>query len=65
MPLIKTLLIGSILILVVACIQTTPIKPTKPTLNVKKQSDGGICLDRADTKALGEYILNLEQQYKK
>jgi len=63
MHLNKTLLIGLTLILVTGCVQTTPVKPTKPTLQIQKQSDGGICLDRANAKALGEYILSLEQEY--
>lgn len=47
-----------------ACQQTNMIKPTKPSLVIQKQQDGGICLDRQNTKELGEYILNLEQGYK-
>lgn len=46
------------------CLQTNQIKPTKPSLVIQMQIDGGICLDKQNTKELGEYILNLEQGYK-
>jgi hypothetical protein len=60
----KILLIGLVAILVPGCLQTNPIKPTKPVLTIYPQQDGGMCLDRQNTKELGEYILNLEQGYK-
>jgi hypothetical protein len=45
------------------CVKTLPTKPPKPTLKIEKQADGGICLDRENSKELGKYILNLEQSY--
>jgi hypothetical protein len=60
----KVLVIGLLSILIAACSQKQLVKPTKPTLQISKQVDGGICLDRQNTKELGEYILNLEQGYK-
>lgn len=36
--------------------------PTKPTLTVKVQADGGMCLDRENSEKLGAYILELERQ---
>lgn len=58
----KILLTGLLLILVTGCHQTQ-IKPTKPTLQVQSQTDGGICLDRQNTLKLGNYILELEKGY--
>jgi hypothetical protein len=48
-------------ITLVGC-QTQQIKPTKPTLQVIPQADGGICLNRENTAKLGAYILELEKQ---
>lgn len=45
------------------CHQINPIKPTKPNLMVNKQPNGGMCLDKENTKALGNYILELERGY--
>jgi hypothetical protein len=56
----KTLVIG-LLVILTAC-QQIPIKPTKPTLQIQKQIDGGICLSKDNAAKLGEYILELERQ---
>lgn len=56
----KTLPIG-LLIILTAC-QQIPTKPTKPTLQIQKQIDGGICLTKDNAAKLGEYILELERQ---
>lgn len=56
-------MIGLVSILVVGCTTTLPTKPPKPILKIEKQGDGGICLDRENSKELGKYILNLEQGY--
>lgn len=60
---LKTLPIGLLVILTTACQQMpqTQIKPTKPTLQIQKQIDGGICLDKDNAARLGEYILELER----
>ena len=55
------LLIGSLTILALGC-QTQQIKPTKPTLQITPQNDGGICLNRESAAKLGAYILELERQ---
>lgn len=61
MSLKKILLLGFLSISMAACQhQKTP--PTKPTLQIKPQTDGGICLNRDDAIKLGEYILELERQ---
>jgi hypothetical protein len=57
----KTLLIGSLTILISAC-QSQQIKPTKPALQINPQNDGGICLTRENAAKLGAYILELERQ---
>jgi len=59
---LKALPIG-LLIILMGC-QQIPIKtkPTKPTLQINAQSDGGICLDRYNAIKLGEYILELERE---
>lgn len=35
--------------------------PTKPTLAVQVQTDGGMCLNAADTGRLAVYIIELER----
>ena len=50
--------------ILMGCLQTNQIKPTKPTLNILPQKEGGICLDRENSIKLGTYILELEQGYK-
>lgn len=51
----------AILIMLTACQQIPQKKPTKPTLQIQKQIDGGICLDRDNAAKLGEYIIDLER----
>lgn len=52
-----------LLVILTACQTTPPTKlPTKPTLTIQKQTDGGICLDKTNAAKLGEYILELERQ---
>lgn len=58
---LKTILLIFLWITLVGC-QTQQIKPTKPTLQVIPQADGGICLNRENTAKLGAYILELEKQ---
>ena len=53
------LLLGSMVIL--AGCNHQPTKPTKPTLEIKAQPDGGFCVDRANAAKLGAYILELEK----
>lgn len=46
--------------------QTTcqmPPLPTKPTLDVIQNADGGMTLNRDDTEELGIYILELERGF--
>ena len=38
--------------------------PTKPILDVKVQTDGGMCLDAQSTERLAIYIIELERGYK-
>jgi len=40
-----------------------PPLPTKPTLNVIQNADGGMTLNRDDTEDLGIYILELERGF--
>ena len=47
--------------LAAACTTKMPLTPTKPTLDIIRRDDGGICLDRADAAELGVYITDLEQ----
>lgn len=42
------------------CLNPIKIKPTKPTLQIIKRDDGGLCLDRENASKLGAYILELE-----
>jgi hypothetical protein len=51
-----------LMVILTAC-QQIPIqkKPTKPTLQIQKQVDGGICLDRGNAEKLGAYIIELER----
>jgi len=37
------------------------ILPVRPSLDVQQQENGGICLDREDTKELLLYIMQLER----
>ena len=46
--------------LLVGCRTTLPPRPTKPTIEMEKQSDGGVCLDRENTGRLADYIFRLE-----
>lgn len=32
----------------------------KPVIEIKKQNNGGICLDKENTRRLADYIFNLE-----
>ena len=58
---LKILLIG-LLIILTACQQIqVQKKPTKPTLQIQKQTDGGICLDKDSAALLGAYIIELER----
>lgn len=60
---LMTLLIGLMTILV-GCSPTQPQepapKPTRPTLNIIRMPDGGMCLDKHNTELLGIYIMQLE-----
>lgn len=58
---LKTILLISLWIILVGC-QTQQIKPTKPTLKITPQANGGICLDRENSAKLGTYILELERK---
>lgn len=55
-----TLLVGSLIILA-GCVHQ-PTKPTKPTLVINAQPDGGFCVDKENAAKLGTYILQLESQ---
>lgn len=47
-----------------ACAAIQPMarcKPTKPVLATVQTVDGGICLDREDTRQLMHYIVDLER----
>ena len=57
---LKILPIG-LLVILTACQQMPQKKPTKPTIQIQKQVDGGICLDRDNAAKLGEYIMDLER----
>ena len=57
---LKTLPIG-LLVILTACQQMPQKKLTKPTIQIQKQVDGGICLDRDNAAKLGEYIIELER----
>ena len=46
--------------LLVGCRTTLPPRPTKPTIEMEKQSDGGMCLDKENTRRLSDYIFRLE-----
>ena len=46
--------------LLVGCRTTLPPRPTKPTIEMEKQSDGGVCLDKENTRRLSDYIFRLE-----
>lgn len=59
----KILLVGLTAISTVAC-HSQQIRPTKPTLQVIPQSDGGICLTKENAVKLGTYILELESSSK-
>jgi hypothetical protein len=50
-----------LLVILTACQQMPQKKPTKPTIQIQKQVDGGICLDRDNAAKLGEYIIELER----
>lgn len=66
---LKMLLTSFLLTTLMACQTAQPSQKTekpkiaKPTLNVIKyqQESGGMCLGKEDTKALGIYILELEE----
>jgi hypothetical protein len=55
----KLILLLGLSLILMGCVTT---RPTKPTLEVKAQPDGGICLDRANAAKLGAYILELENR---
>lgn len=57
----KTLL--SLCLLTLTACQTAQLitLPTKPTLAVQVQTDGGMCLNAADTGRLAVYIIELER----
>ena len=57
---LKTLPIG-LLVILTACQQMPQKKPTKPTIQIQKQVDGGICLTKDNAAKLGEYIIELER----
>lgn len=57
----KLILLLGLSLILMGC-NHQPTKPTKPTLEVKAQPDGGICLDRANAAKLGAYILELENR---
>lgn len=59
----KTPLLIGLMGILMGCLQTSQIKPTKPTLQIFPQKDGGICLDRQNAIELGTYILELENNY--
>lgn len=61
--LILTLGIASISAACVSTPTSLPPKPPTPTLEIVPQSDGGICLDRANAIELGNYIITLEAGY--
>jgi len=61
MSLKNLLILGTLINSVAACTHQT-IKPTKPTLKILPQSNGGICLDKENAIELGNYILELEKQ---
>ena len=46
--------------LLVGCRTISPPRPTKPTIEMEKQSDGGMCLDKENTRRLSDYIFRLE-----
>jgi hypothetical protein len=57
----KTILPLGLTVILVGCNPVLVKRPTKPTLQVQTQNDGGICLSKDDTKLLGIYILELEK----
>ena len=40
-----------------------PTKPPRPDLDVTNSTQGGICLDKQDTRELLHYIRDLERGY--
>lgn len=57
---LRTILLIGLSITLMGCLNPIKIKPTKPTLQIIKRDDGGLCLDREDASKLGAYILELE-----
>lgn len=49
------------LVTLAACQTPQVTLPTKPTLAVQVQTDGGMCLNAADTGRLAVYIIELER----
>lgn len=63
---LKIILVSGLLLISAAGCMTNPMTdrppaPTKPTLEVKVQADGGVCLDKENTRKLGIYIQELER----
>lgn len=62
----RTLAAGLLAASVAGCHHATmPPRPTSPTLDVQVTEDGGMCLERGDTEALGVYIQELERGYER
>ena len=45
--------------LLVGCRTISP-KPTKPVIKMEQTDDGGMCLDKENTRRLSDYIFRLE-----
>lgn len=59
---LRTILLVGLMSILAGCPKPETVKPTKPTLEIRAQPDGGMCLDRRNTEALGAYIQQLEAQ---
>jgi len=57
----KIILVSLCLITLAGCQTSQVTLPTKPLLAVEVQTDGGMCLNAADTGRLATYIIELER----
>lgn len=58
----RAILASSLLVTLAGCQTSQSITmPTKPTLDVQVQTDGGMCLSAESTASLATYIVELER----
>ncbi len=60
---LKILPVGIAAIFLTSCTPVPMHKPPTPTLTIIELPDGGISLDRANARLLGQYIQALEAGY--